>query len=171
MKKLIIGALLALVATVFNSCDYMPPSKDGVKEFVQNYVDSVISGQECLLNPMFSTPEDVAIYRETVTEQLKLDSLFFRLSDKDVENVASVVIKSNGYATKKAIVDEYNKNSDVYSKLPDSSAIPPTKKDTTNMEGSGATKVIISSTTSSSTDTIDGVPRLVITKTEKSYEK
>lgn len=170
MKKLIIGALLALVATVFNSCDYMPPSKDGVKEFVQNYVDSVISGQECLLNPMFSTPEDVAIYRETVTEQLKLDSLFFRLSDKDIENVTSVVIKSNGYATKKAIVEEFLKNSDVYSKLPGSSA-PLTKKDTTNMEGSGATKVVISKTTSTSVDTIDGVPRTITTTTEKSYEK
>lgn len=170
MKKLIIGALLALVATVFNSCDYMPPSKDGVKEFVQNYVDSVVSGQENIINPMFSTPDDILIYREMVTEQLRLDSIFFRLSDKDVENVASVVIKSNGYATKASIVEEYSKNSDIYSKLPDS-AISPTKKDTTDTEGSRATKVIISSTTSSSTDTIDGVPRLVITKTEKSYEK
>lgn len=137
---------------------------------VQNYVDSVISEQATLLNPMFSTPEDALIYREMFNEQMKLDSIFFRLSEKDINNAASVTIKKLGYANKKAIVEEFTKNSDVYTKLPDT---PPTTDDkkTSSTEDSGATKVIISKTTSTSVDTIDGVPRNVTTTTEKSYER
>ena len=176
MKKLIICALLALIsAAIFQSCSYLPPNKEEVKTMVQNYTDSIISGQESLLNPMFSTPEDVLIYREMFNEQMALDSIFFRLSDKDIENVASVTIKKLGYATKKAIVEEYNKNSDVYSKLPDTQ---PTTNDktTSSMEDSGVTKdkkstIILSTDYQYITDTIDGVPRKVMIKTEKSYEK
>ena len=119
---------------------------------------------------MFSTPEDALIYREMFNEQMKLDSIFFRLSEKDINNAASVTIKKLGYANKKAIVEEFTKNSDVYTKLPDT---PPTTDDkkTSSTEDSGATKVIISKTTSTSVDTIDGVPRNVTTTTEKSYER
>ena len=176
MKKFVICALLALVsAAIFQSCSYLPPNKGEVQEMVQNYVDSVISGQETLLNPTFSTPEDVNIYREMITEQLRLDSIFFRLSDKDINNTSTVVIKRQGYATKKAIVEEFIKNSDVYTKLPDT---PPTTNDktTSSMEDSGITKdnkstIILSTDYQYITDTIDGVPRKVMIKTEKSYEK
>ena len=170
MKKLIICALLALVGMTVTSCSYFPPNKEEVKEMVQNYVDSVISEQATLLNPMFSTPEDALIYREMFNEQMKLDSIFFRLSEKDLNNAASVTIKKLGYANKKAIVEEFTKNSDVYTKLPDTT--PATNdKTTSSTEDSGATKVIISKTTSTSVDTIDGVPRNITTITEKSYER
>lgn len=170
MKKLIICALLALVGMTVTSCSYFPPNREEVKEMVQNYVDSVISGQETLMNPMFSTPEDVLIYREMFNEQMRLDSIFFRLSEKDINNAASVTIKKLGYANKKAIVEEFIKNNDVYTKLPDT---PPTTDDkkTSSTEDSGATKVVIGKTTSTSVDTIDGVPRIITTTTEKSYEK
>ena len=132
---------------------------------VQNYADSIVFEQ---MNPVFCNPEDVIIYREEIADKLKEDSIFFNLSDKTLRDVASVIIKKSGCVTKRHVVEEYKAHRDIYTNLPE--ANPPA----TNMEGSGIKekgRVIIGTDYNYKTDTIDGVPRHVQYKTEKSYEE
>lgn len=170
MKKFIICAMMALIGTLlFQSCSYLPPNKEEVKEIVKDYADSVVFDY---LNPVFSTPEDVIIYREEISDKMKEDSIFFGLSEKTLRDVSTVCINKTGYASKRHVVEEYKAHKDIYSNLP-ATADPPA---TSNTEGSGDTKagpetVIIGTETNYRMDTIDGVPRKVLYKTEKSYEK
>lgn len=171
MKKFILCAFMALTgAVLFQGCStWLPPNKEEVEIMVKDYADSVIFES---LNPVFSTAEDVVIFRETLADKMKEDSIFFSLSEKTLCDVATVCIKKTGYASKRHIVEEYKAHNDVYKNLP-ATTDPPTN---TNTEGSGVTKVgpetvIIGTDYNYRTDTIDGVPRKVLYKTEKSYEK
>ena len=167
---MLICAFLALVGmAIFQGCSYLPPDKEEVQTMVQDYADSVIFER---LNPVFCTADDVIIYREEISDKLKEDSIFFSLPDKTLRDVATVCIKKTGCCNKRHIVEEYKAHKDVYKNLP-ATADPPAN---TNMEGSGVTsvdpeKVIIGTDYKYVTDTIDGIPRKVLYKTEKSYEK
>ena len=161
-----------LVGCSLTSCKNTTFPWDKDTETIEKTVDSLVAVNiQDYLNPVFFTANDAAIYRELTTEGYSIDSVFNSMPDSDLKNVASVCINRDGSATKKDIVDEYLKNNYVYSNLPHDSSTNSAKD--SNMEGSGVTKddsqLPFSTTYQYSTDTVDGVPVKVQTKTEKSY--
>lgn len=166
MRKIFIIAFVALIgALIFQGCSYLPPTKEEVQTRIQDYTDSIIFEQ---MNPVFCTPEDAIIYREEIADKLREDSIFFSLPEKTLRDVASVIIKKSGCVTKRHVVEEYKAHRDIYTNLPATN--PPAN---TNMEGSAKEKgrIVIGTDYNYKMDTIDGVPRHVQYKTEKSYEE
>lgn len=177
MKTFLLCLVAALCGLLGVSAGYylhggslLPPNKEEIEMVVQDYADSVVFER---LNPTFCTVDDVIVYREEISDKQKEDSIFYSLSDKTLRDVATVCIKKTGCCNKRHIVEEYKAHNDVYKNLPATTDSPTNS----NMEGSGVTKVdspktvILGTDYKYVTDTIDGVPRKVLYKTEKSYEK
>ena len=175
MKKLLLAALFFVVAMAgavggyyLQSNGYLlPPNQEGIQNMAIDYTDSIVYER---LNPTFSNVPDVILYRAEMTENMSIDSLFLKIPEKTLNDVATVCLKKYGFVTKARIVNEYKANGEIYKNLPTSTTPP-------NVEGSGVTSVdspqtvIIGTDYNYRTDTIDGVPRKVLYKTEKSYEK
>lgn len=175
MKKLLLLLAVAIAGALgvvggfylHNNGFSLPPGEGEIQELAMDYADSIVYER---LNPVFNNVEDIVNYRTEMNEHMTIDSVFLGIPDKTLVDVATVCINKYGCVSKEKIVKEY-KGNDVYTNLPtDPSAY-------LNTEGSGVTKVdspatvIIGTDYQYRTDTIDGVPRKVLYKTEKSYEK
>lgn len=172
-KKFILSVLtMALLAVVTVSCESYPWEKSK-EQITQNYVDSVVTAEVLNnVNPIFSSVEEVLVYQDEYIAELNVDSVFFALSPDVLKNVASVVIKNNGYANKKMIVQEYNYNEKVYKGLPTSDQdFTSTSNTPNNSERITAETVPISTSYSYKVDTIDGKEVKVQIKEERSYVK
>lgn len=164
-----IGALMLLV-----SCDRLQHRPDNydvandsikIAEAVQNAVD-----------PHFISVADIVEYRENHQFQLEIDSVFFSLPSATVQNVASVLFKSNrDVITKKDIVEEFKQCRNIYEKLPtthdiskpDSSAKLQSIDRTGTDLGTRPSKM----TRKTTQDTvINGKPMKVIIETTETYE-
>ena len=175
MKKLLlllavaIGGALGVVGGFYlhNNGFSLPPGEEEIQKLAMDYADSIVYER---LNPVFNNADDLVTYRSEMSEHMTIDSVFLGIPSKTLIDVATVCINKYGFVSKENVVKEYKAN-DVYTNLPtDPSAY-------SNVEGSGVTKVdspatvIIGTDYQYRTDTIDGVPRKVLYKTEKSYEK
>ena len=91
-------------------------------------------------------------------------------TDKEVNDVATVLIKKYGNCKKKCIVDEYFSHADIYRNLPDKVATesePPSEQ--SSASANDRSTLPFSTEYQYSTDTVDGKPVKVQTKREKSY--
>lgn len=182
MKKFLnlMGVLVAafLMCTIC-SCDghKVWPSDDGV---TKEYVDSAVAqGVENYINPLFSSVEEVLVFRDLTAEGQAIDDEFNMMPEDVLKNVAAVCIKREGHISKRGIVYEYRANSSVYNNLPTQDAA--TLKDTVKVNPNSGTSaggqpygpdtLPVNETTYTQHDTtIGGKTYKVRTRTEKTYE-
>lgn len=162
-----IGALALLT-----SCDRLQHRPDNYD--VANDSIKIAKAVQNAVDPQFISVADIVGYRENHQFQLEIDSVFFSLPSSTVQNVASVLFKSNRDAiTKKDIVEEFKRCRNVYEKLPandisksDSFAKMQSVDRTGTDLGSRPSKV-----TRKTQDTIiNGKPMKVIIETTETYE-
>lgn len=168
-------ALAGLVGCGLTSCKNttFPWSKESKP--LEEVVDSIAQlniQQE--LNPLFTTAEDVVVYRDLIEENKRIDSIFNSLPNPTLTYVANVVIGQYGAARKKCIVEEYLKHTDIYDNLPANTptASKEDPKETVTVEESAVKKddrQVISTKYNYRTDTVDGKPVKIETKTEEAY--
>ena len=160
-----LGALMLLV-----SCDkwqHRPDNYDVANDSVK-----IAEAIQNFNNPQFSSVVEIAEYREIHASALDIDSVFFSLSPKTIEDVATVLFKSNKTSiTKEDIVKEYRRCKSVYDKLPASTdtyakAINEVDRTATDLGNRQETTKI-----TFRTDTINGKPQKVIIRTIETYVK
>lgn len=94
------------------------------------YVDSLAKQSvQDVINPLFSDIDEVLVFRDLSVEGTAIDAEFNQLPDEVLKNVASVVIKREGLASKRSIVYEYRANKKVYDNLPTSPSNADNSKD------------------------------------------
>ena len=178
MKKILgmlatalIGAIIVIATGVgFNSC-----SEGGLGSYIKGpQVDSaqVVDIIEDYLNPEFDGIDAVLVYKDFTLAKQQIESTFIGLTDKQIVDISTVIIKKGIPLSIKSIYDEYVANKDVYDNLPaEISNIVIEPKDTvTVMEALPTLAVNPSETSYTSKDTvIDGKRATVTTKIEK-YE-
>lgn len=124
MKKLfgmftcLLVTLLCIVAScTVTSCDNLQDAKNALSKsqvdtaFVKECVYSVVT-------PEFTTIDEVLLCQQKLNNNAYVDSMFMSLPENLLKNVATVLLKKTGRATKKAIVNEYISNKDIYKNLP-----------------------------------------------------
>lgn len=172
-----LGTYIALTAIVIvgalqlSSCDRMPWNYDTAKS------DSVLVAEqvEAIINPQFTTVQDIIEFRQRTDEGFVVDSIFRALPESVLSNVAAVLIKKDGSVDKKSIVKEYKANKGVYDNLPPA-PISKTEatKDTVDLSSTDlgtrqSDKKVISTSYTYRTDTVNGKPVKIQIKTEESY--
>ena len=178
LGKYLIGFVLVCCAIVFccTSCDKISAIKGD--PVTQEYVDSVVMNNvQNIVNPMFSSVEEVLAFKAKELKAKEVDDIFNQLPDNIIQNVATVCINREGHVSKRAIVFEYQANSKVYDNLPDTTdnskdisgskeENPVTKVDTPKVvtPPNNTTRVTQHDTV------INGNKYTVKTKTETSYE-
>lgn len=74
-----------------------------------------------VLNPTFTSVDDVYQFRQRIADENSIDSTFRAIPQEALINIAQVVIKRQGSATKRDIVYEYRQNYNTVYKFIDSS--------------------------------------------------
>jgi hypothetical protein len=107
---------LALGIYLFSAQRGLVPTKGTTQKV---YVDSLVkqSVQEAV-NPIFSTVDEVLLFREKAVEGLTIEDEFNSLPEEVLKNVATVVIKREGHVSRRGIVYEYRANREIYDNLP-----------------------------------------------------
>lgn len=161
----VLGALMLLV-----SCDkwrHRPDNYDVANDSVK-----IAEAVQNFNNPQFSSVVEIAEYRETHAFALSIDSVFFSLSPKTIEDVSTVLFKSNKTSiTKEDIVKEYQRCRNVYDKLPasnDTSAKTTNEVDRTATDLGNRSEV---TSISFRTDTINGKPQKIMIRTTETPVK
>lgn len=130
---------------------------------------------EQLESPILYSIKDVQDLQDLMVDQRTTDEVFMSLPYDVLQSVTSVLLKNGEIVTKKSIVNEYRANDRIYNNLPVSTdstcVISSTDPDLGATDlGSRSEDKIISSSLKKRTDTVNGKPVTVITKTEESYE-
>lgn len=118
-----LGILISLgMASICSACDgQLRHSTHVAKEFDSLAFSNMLI--KCLPNvqsesPKFEDITSVIIYKQKAERVHQLDSIFFSLTDQQVSNIASVLIRSNRSTTVQSIVLEYLENKYIYDNLP-----------------------------------------------------
>lgn len=163
----LVVALLAIIS--LNSCDKITTNLAGETSVEDT---SIVADVEAIINPSFTTVQEVIDFQAKLVEDYSVDETFKSLPGSVITNVATVCLKKFSTITKKGIVDEYRANQSVYDNLGQASTLnqTPNKKidATTVMEGQ-PTPVPLSTSYHYEVDTVDGKPVKVLVKEEK-YE-
>ena len=171
MKRFLnfVGCLLVTLL-VLTSCDkikeYNTPSVE--KPSISEYIEEAI-------NPLMTSVDEVMIYQAKMAEECMVNDIFCDMSQEMVRNIATVLIKQHGSVTKKDIVMEYQTNPQIYDNLP--SVGQPSPENPQPAPDTPATKPELPNLPPPSTiiktedDTVNGIPVIVTTKTEKTYEQ
>jgi hypothetical protein len=127
------------------------------------------------INPTFDSADMVVMYRNMLLEDKTVDSTFEAMPEPVLFNVAYAVIKQQGTAKKRDIVEEYFSHSAVYDNLPQPQSDPTAQNAPPSEDNPGVKKDekgdVISTSYRYHTDTVDGQPIKVQIKEEKSYVK
>lgn len=184
MKKLL-GALMCLaipmmilVASVsFISCNQGNDAISSVLGKTQKDTAFVYECVYSVVTPEFSDVTEVIQCQQTLNSNAYVDSVFTSMPEDVLKNVATVLLKKAGRATKKAIVNEYIGNRDIYQNLPTPPAVETetttplkpvaTNSETTVTEGlrPGGKGKVQSESYQVKDTTIDGKKADVVTKT------
>ena len=130
---------------------------------------------EQLKSPVMYTIKDVQDLQDVMVHESTVDNLFMSITPDIMRNVVNVLLNTEGYVTKESIVKEYRANDGIYNNLP----APETTTETNDSSkvdlsatdiGNRPDDKLISSSIKKRTDTVNGKPVKVITKTEESYE-
>lgn len=167
----VVGAIIVIAAGVgFNSC-----SSGGLGSYIKGpQVDSaqVVDIVNDIINPEFYGVDEVIIYKDFKLAERQIDSTFTHLTDKQILDISTVILKKGIPLCVKSIYDEYMNSRDVYDNLPaEITTVPEASKDTTTAMEAPPTGVANPSETSytSKDTTIDGKRATITTKIEK-YE-
>lgn len=99
-----------------NSC-----TEGGIKSFFAPEEEVALSADQAvenMINPQLGSVSDVVNFHSTLTSNMAIDSTFMAMSELTIIDVASVLLKSNAFITKKDIVDEYVAHKNIYDGLP-----------------------------------------------------
>ena len=162
-----IGALALLT-----SCDRLQHRPDNYD--VANDSIKIAEAVDAVINPQFISVMDIVEYRENHNAQLEIDSVFFSLPSSTIQNVASVLFKSNRDAiTKKDIVEEFKRCRNVYEKLPANDISKPdsfAKMQSVDRTGTDLGNRSSKMTRKTQDTVINGKPMKVIIETTETYE-
>lgn len=164
-----------MLALGFSSCGdntAKPWSKTEIEEMVTSNATATYFD---LANPTFDLVADAIDCQEITKDVYSVDSIFRTMPQSILRKVADVCINKSGSTDKKQIVQEFNKNKDVYLNM--SENLPPASskndKSATDSGGSDVTKgdsaKVFETSFNYYTDTIGGKPIKVQVKTIKSY--
>ena len=134
-----------------------------------------------ITNPQLMSVEEVLSLKNNMLEKQSVDSAFLALDNGIINNVTTVLLKKNKTITKKDILDEYRRCSDVYNNLPKSTASNSVDKTGTDLgtrqdsnisttNSNSSPNNIISTSYSYRTDTINGKPIKIRIQKIESYE-
>lgn len=179
MRKFLIVAILGAM-TLLVSCD-----KFGAKSPGNNY-DTSDSAQvaefvNSIVNPQLMSVEEVLSLKNNMLEKQSIDSAFLALDNDLISTVTTVLLKKKQTVTKKDILEEYRRCSDVYDNLPKANSTKDVDKSSTDLgqrrdsgniavNNTGSTNRIISTSYRFRTDTIAGKPVKIRIQTIESYE-
>ena len=178
-RKTLLGGLSTLllftVCMVTYSC--RPDSSSQVEDEQVCVCDTVYTdcadSFEAIVNPNFSTPEEVFLFQNTLKEQFEIERLFREMPLNTLSSVANVCLKKNSSATMKDIVDEYTKNRAVYDNLSGNKSEASQQSENNKREESAGEeqhRPAVKVSYRYDIDTINGVPKRVIIKEER-YEE
>lgn len=167
MRKFLIVAILGAL-TLLVSCD-----KFGVKSPGDNY-DTSDSAQvaefiNSVVNPQLMSVEEALSLKENMLEKQSIDSAFLALDNDLISTVTTVLLKKKHTVTKKDILEEYRRCSDVYNNLPKPNSTKTVDTSSTDL-GSRHDTGIISTSYNYRTDTINGKPVKIRITTTEAYE-
>lgn len=165
-KFLIVAALGALMLLV--SCDKFGSCSPG-DNYDTNDSAQVAEFINSVTNPQLMSVEEALSLKNNMLEKQAIDSAFLALDNDLISTVTSVLLKKNKTVTKKDILEEYRRCSDVYNNLP--------KPNTTKTVDTSATDLgvrhdtgVISTSYNYRTDTINGKPVKIRITTTEAYE-
>ena len=126
-EKLSMCLIMLIVAATVSSCDYVKQTKSEIKHDDSLMVSKMMQEID---NPTFADYSDALTYQKTESQWRHQDSVFFRIPEKVMRDVVSVLSKSGEPITKGSISHEFEVNKHVYLNLPDkqdqySAAAPP----------------------------------------------
>lgn len=167
MRKFLIAAILGTL-TLFVSCDKFGANSPG-----DNY-DTSDSAQvaefvNSIVNPQLMSVEEVLSLKNNMLEKQSIDSAFLALDNDLISTVTAVLLKKKQAVTKKDILEEYRRCSDVYNNLPKPNTPKAVDTSATDL-GSRHDTGIISTSYNYRTDTINGKPVKIRITTTEAYE-
>lgn len=118
---------MLIVAATMSSCDYVKQTKSEIRHDDSLMVSKIMQETD---NPTFANYSDALVYQKAEGQWRHQDSVFFRIPEKVMRDVVSVLEKSGEPITKRSISHEFEVNKHVYLNLPDkqdqySAAAPP----------------------------------------------
>lgn len=118
---------MLIVAATMSSCDYVKQTKSEIRHDDSLMVSKMMQETD---NPTFANYSDALVYQKAEGQWRHQDSVFFRIPEKVMRDVVSVLEKSGEPITKRSISHEFEVNKHVYLNLPDkqdqySAATPP----------------------------------------------
>lgn len=119
--------IMLIVAATMSSCDYVKQTKSEIRHDDSLMVSKMMQETD---NPTFANYSDALVYQKAEGQWRHQDSVFFRIPEKVMRDVVSVLEKSGEPITKRSISHEFEVNKHVYLNLPDkqdqySAATPP----------------------------------------------
>lgn len=180
----IVGFILSIFALLISGfCLYSMQNSNIATSDDTEYVDSLATATvQNMINPLFSSVDEVLVYRDLSVEGNVIDLEFNDMPESILKNVAGVIIKREGHASKRSIIYEYRANKQVYDNLPatqknETSTLETVEqKSASSMEGNSVTKVDSPAAPADETrfqqrdTTINGKTYKMRTKTEIMYE-
>lgn len=126
-EKLSMCLIMLIVAATMSSCDYVKQTKSEIRHDDSLMVSKMMQETD---NPTFANYSDALVYQKAEGQWRHQDSVFFRIPEKVMRDVVSVLEKSGEPITKRSISHEFEVNKHVYLNLPDkqdqySAAAPP----------------------------------------------
>lgn len=115
-EKLSMCLIMLIVAATVSSCDYVKQTKSEIRHDDSLMVSKMMQETD---NPTFANYSDALVYQKAEGQWRHQDSVFFRIPEKVMRDVVSVLEKSGEPITKRSISHEFEVNKHVYLNLPD----------------------------------------------------
>ena len=115
-EKLSMCLIMLIAVITVSSCDYVKQTKSEIR-----HDDSlmVFKMMQEMGNPTFTDYSDAIEFQRSESKWRHQDSVFFRIPEKVMRDVVSVLEKSGKPLTKMSISNEFEMNKRVYLNLPD----------------------------------------------------
>ena len=114
-EKLSMCLIMLIVAITVSSCDYVKQTKSEIRKDDSLMVSKMMQETD---NPTFANYSDALVYQKAEGQWRHQDSVFFRIPEKVMRDVVSVLEKSGEPITKRSISHEFEVNKHVYLNLP-----------------------------------------------------
>lgn len=133
MKNLsnVLYSALAAVLIVFGACLILDGCSGGKLRAIfseEEKTETATSAVEAIVNPDMGSVKEVIDLQSTLLSNAHIDSVFMSIPELTLIDVATVTLKSTPTVNKKAIVDAYLKDRNIYDNLPAKDADKPDAK-------------------------------------------
>lgn len=115
-EKLSMCLIMLIAVVAMSSCNYMQKTKSEIRHDDSLMVSKMMQETD---NPTFANYSDALVYQKAEGQWRHQDSVFFRIPEKVMRDVVSVLEKSGEPITKRSISHEFEVNKHVYLNLPD----------------------------------------------------